>query len=277
MADPITDPQETLFQELLREVRSSRKYRSLDLPEETLRDLLARALERQPNPRAALKIVREKLHNIVAPYLGDPDYTLAAGLLQSAFTGGSAEAVRAACLELLRSHASTRERIPLLEDFYPRLWQVSGKPSVLLDLACGLHPFSLPWMGLSQQTQYYVYDIHAPRIALINQFFRLAGQSGAAVVQDILVQPPEVEADAALFFKEAHRFEQRRRGCNLPFWQALRVRWLFVSLPATSLSGRRDLVDRQERLIARILEGTGWPVTEIRFENELVFCIHKDG
>lgn len=277
MSEHSSEPPESLFQELLREVRASRKYRALDLPEETLHDLLSRALERQPNPKAALKIVREKLHNIVAPYLGDPDYTRAAGMLQAAFTDGSPEAVRAACLELLQSHASTRERIPLLEEFYPRLWQVSGKPSVLLDLACGLHPFSLPWMGLPAGCEYFAYDIHAPRVALINQFFRLTGQPGQALVQDVLVHPPSIEADAALFFKEAHRFDQRQRDCNLPFWQALRVRWLFVSLPAASLSGRRDLVERQRNLIQKTLKGTGWPVTEVRFSNELVFCIRKDG
>jgi 16S rRNA (guanine(1405)-N(7))-methyltransferase len=277
MAEPFPGLPESLFQELLREVRSSRKYRTLDLPEETLRDLLSRALERQPNPKAALQSVREKLHNIVAPYLGDPDYVRAASDLLAAFAEGSPEAVRAACLGLLQSHASTRERIPLLNDFYQRLWRVSGLPAVLLDLACGLNPFSLPWMGLPAGCKYFAYDIHAPRIALINQFFQLAGQSGEAFVQDILVRPPQVEADAALFLKEAHRFDQRQRDCNLSFWQALRVRWLFVSLPTTSLSGRRDLVERQRNLIQKTLKGIGWPVSEIRFENELVFCIQKDG
>ncbi len=277
MAEPLPDLPEGLLQELLREVRASRKYRALDLPEETLRDLLSRALERHSNPKAALQSVREKLHNIVAPYLGDPDYARAADELRDAFNDGSPKGVRAACLRLLQSHASTRERIPLLADFYSRLWQVSGPPSALLDLACGLNPFSLPWMDLSPQTRYYAYDIHGPRVALINQFFQLAGQTGRAYLQDILIRPPEVEADAALFFKEAHRFEQRQRGCNLPFWQALRVRWLFVSLPAASLSGRRDLTERQRRLIQTILKDTGWPVTEIRFNNELVFCIQKDG
>ncbi len=273
----MSGPPESLFQELLREVRASRKYRALDLPEETLRDLLSRALERHSNPKAALQSVREKLHNIVAPYLGDPDYTRAAGELRGAFSDGSPATIRAACLRLLQSHASTRERIPLLEDFYQRLWRVSGPPAVLLDLACGLNPFSLPWMGLPAGCQYLAYDIHAPRVALINQFFRLAGQPGQALVQDVLVHPPEIAADAAIFFKEAHRFDQRQRDCNLPFWQALRVRWLFVSLPSASLSGRRDLVERQRRLIQKTLKGTGWPVSEINFENELVFCIQKDG
>ena len=265
------------LQPLIDEITHSKKYRDLDLPESTIRDLLLQELPRYKSRKEAVESVKTKLHNIVAPYLGDPDYTRAAGELRGAFSDGSPATIRAACLRLLQSHASTRERIPLLEDFYQRLWRVSGPPAVLLDLACGLNPFSLPWMGLPAGCQYLAYDIHAPRVALINQFFRLAGQPGQALVQDVLVHPPETAADAAIFFKEAHRFDQRQRDCNLPFWQALRVRWLFVSLPSASLSGRRDLVERQRRLIQKTLKGTGWPVSEITFENELVFCIQKDG
>ena len=275
MVEPLVDSNEALLQTLLNEIHSSRKYRGLNLPEETLRDLLDQALAHQPNAKAALKSVREKLHNIVAPYLGDPDYASAEQILSNAYASGRAELEKSACLELLNAHASTRERIALFDKFYSNLWQVTGKPGILLDLACGLHPFSLPWMDLPATTAYYAYDIHTPRVGLINHFFKLAGQAGKAFVQDILVQPPKIESDVALFFKEAHRFEQRQHGCNRQFWQALNVRWLLVSLPTKSLTGRRNLVDRQRRLVYESLKGLSWPVSELRFENELVFCIQK--
>jgi len=268
---------DTLLQELLREVRSSRKYRSLEIPEETMRDLLTQALERHPNPKAALKSAREKLHNIVAPYLGDPDYAQASRDMVDACSSGQPDAVRAFCLRMLEAHASTRERITLLESFYPRLWEKSGTPSVLLDLACALNPFSLPWMSLPGECQYYAYDIHSPRVGLINQFFQLTAQAGKAVAQDILVQPPQVQADVALFLKETFRFEKRQRGSVLPFWRALRVHWLFVSLPTAGLRGNRNLLDRQRKLVDNILGSTDWHVMEIQFEGELVFCIQKDG
>ncbi len=267
-----TPPDEVI--DLLTQLRSLRKYRHLNLPDATLLDLLEQELPRHRSQKEALHAVREKLHNIVAPYLGDPDYAQAASDLRQAFTQGL-EAVKRTCLVLLSAHASTRERIPLLEDFYPRLWRVTGKPASLLDLACGLHPFGLPWMGLDAQTAYYAYDIHKPRIELINEFLRLSSQHGRAYHEDVLVHPPPQEADVALFFKEAHRFEQRQRGCNLPFWQALKVQWLLISLPSRSLSGTRDLADQQRRLIHAILAGKTWEVTELTFENELVFCIRK--
>lgn len=273
--DPPPPVDRQLLEDLAAQVRSSRKYRGIDIPTATLHDLLHQELERRPTQQAAMHAVREKLHNIVAPYLGDPDYPAARALIEDAFQSGQAAEIRAACLKMLSSHASTRERIPLLETFYPRLWQITGQPQVVLDLACGLHPFGLPWMGLDSQTRYFSYDLHRPRVDLLNHFFGLSGFEPLAYHQDILVRPPEQSADVAFFFKEAHRFEQRRHGCNRAFWQALNVRWLLVSLPASNLTGRRSLVERQRSLVQTTLADLDWPVTEITYDNELVFCIQK--
>ncbi len=266
---------ELLLARLTTDIQASRKYRSLDLPLETLRDLLEQELTRGRSGNAALQAVREKLHNIVAPYLGDPDYQAVAFMLDETVRSRDEDKIKAACLEILAAHASTRERIPLLDSFYQQLWSVTGVPGSILDLACGLHPFGLPWMGLPLETQYHAYDLHTPRIELINHFLKLLGRGPLAIVQDILVSPPRLQADVAFFFKEAHRFEQRQKGCNRPFFEALNVRWLLVSLPAADLSGHHSLVERQRNLMDSILAGLNWSVQELLIGNELVFCIRK--
>jgi 16S rRNA (guanine(1405)-N(7))-methyltransferase len=265
------DPLDPIIQELL----SSRKYKGIDLPAETVRDLLVKELPNHRSPKAAVQEVRKKLHNIVAPYLGDPDYPMAAQTLEDAFRAGGCQAVKAVCSKLLLSHASTRERLKILDEFYPRLFSLTGTPHTILDLACGLNPLTFPWMGLPVDACYYAYDIHRPRVAFINRFFELEGLAPLAVAQDVLVDPPQVEGNVAFLFKEAHRFEQRQRGCNRALWLALKVRYLLVSLPPHSLSGQHNLVERQRRLVYTTLEGLPWEVSEIMFENELVFIIKK--
>lgn len=260
---------------LIDELLAMRKYRDLNLPRETVRDLLVRELANARSERAAVHSVREKLHNIVAPYLGDPDYPSAAQALDKAFAGGEDAAVRAACRAILEGHASTRERIPLLEAFYSGLFAVTGLPSHVLDLACGLNPFAYRWMNLPAGVRYHAYDLHMPRVDLVNHYFQLEGLEPLAEARDILVNPPEQQAQVAFFFKEAHRFEQRRRGSCREFFQALRVHWLLVSLPQENLTGRRSLVDRQRSLIEKITAGLPWRVTELLFGTELVFCIEK--
>lgn len=256
------------------QVRQSAKYRHLDLPEPLLRDVIIRALARYEKPAQAMAAARRVLHQVVAPYLGDPDYTWALQALEASANKGL-DAVRQVCLELLRSHASTRERLPFLETFFQRLFEITGTPSTVLDLACGLNPLAWPWMGLPPTTRYLAFDIHRPRVALINAFFQRLGIEGEAFHQDILVQPPQTPAEVAFFFKEIHRFEERQPGCARPFLEAIPARWVMISLPTRSLSQRRDLLSLHQRLMTRILEGLAWEVREIGFENEVVFCVRK--
>jgi len=263
------------LQKMLGELRASPKYGQFDLPESTLRDLIQQEAPGQGSYRGTVKAVRRKLHNITAPYLGDPDYAQSASLLEAALQKGDEAAERDACLKILSAHASTAERLNILGSFYERIFSIIGKPHALLDLACGLNPFSFPWMGLPPDTRYHAYDIHRPRIQLINHYFALKGMAPLGAHQDVLADPPQEKGDVAVLFKEAHRFEQRRRGCNLALWRTLRVRYLLVSLPLKSLSGRHDLADKQRALVRRIMEGMPWGIEEIAFENELVFCIDK--
>lgn len=261
--------------ERLQSILASRKYRGLGIPAETLLSLVEQERSHGRPPKEIEQAVREKLHHIVAPYLGDPDYAAAHTRLEEAFSTGDREQVKTVCRDLLAAHASTRERLPVLDEFYPRLFALTGLPQTVLDLACGLHPFGLPWMGLPEGARYAAYDLHQPRIELINHFLRLSGRPALGFHQDILVEPPRMEADVAFFFKEAHRFEQRQRGCNRAFWQSIPCRWLLVSLPGSSLTGRRDLAGHQRALVQRTLAGLDWPVIELQILDELVFCIRK--
>lgn len=263
------------LESLVAEIINSRKYRGLGIPPETVRDLLLHELDRGVSLKDALKETRRKLHNVVASYLGEPDYPHALDLLNTAYQSGDVREVKAACSQIMSAHASTKERLVILDEFYPRLWSLTGKPAVLLDLACGLNPLSFTWMGLERACQYFAYDLNQKRIDFINACFRLQGLTQPGVAGDVLLNPPQLRADTALLFKEAHRFEQRQRGCNLPFWQTLNVRWLLVSLPTSSLSGKHDLVEKHRKLVDGICHAQPWQVTEVLFANEIVFCVDK--
>ncbi len=186
-------------------ILQNRKYRELEIPKETVLDLIERELKPGLDEKSVMKNVRKKMHNIIAPYLGDPDYCEASGWLESAYASGNPDQIKQTCTRILNQHASTRERVPWLKDFYQQLFSLSGKPDSILDLACGLNPISMPWMDLSAQAEYHAFDIHTPRVKFINQFLILAGRQPLAEVSDILVNPPGMKADAAFFFASSIR------------------------------------------------------------------------
>ena len=261
--------------ELVDHILQSRKYRSLNIPAATVEDLLVLEAEKQTSTRALVKVVRQKLHNIAAPYLGDPDYGKAASCLEKAFASGKEENVRLACSRLLGMHASTSERLPVLKEFYDAVFSAIGQPETILDLACGLNPLAFLWMNLPRSVQYWAYDLHQPRVELLNRYFVLQGLQPLARHQDILVLPPQQEADVAFFFKEAHRFEQRQRGCNRAFWQAVKARVLVVTLPAVNLTGKHQLADKHRNLVYTTIGDLPWHVSELCVGTEMIFCIDK--
>lgn len=262
--------------DLIEKISGSRKYKHITIPPDTIRDLLQQAESRGIPAAEIEKVVREKLHHVVAPYLGDPDYEKLKTDLTTLPVKMDSTILKDWCLAVLRTHASTRERIPILDEFYTRIFEFTGKPRSILDLACGLNPFSIPWMKLESDVRYDAFDLHQPRIDLINAFLAHTHQPGSGSHADILVQPPQQKADVAFFFKEAHRFDQRQSGINRTFFQAIPVKYLLVSLPTASLTGRRSMLDQDHRLIDQSISGLSWNVHEIRFENEIVFCIEKE-
>ncbi len=256
------------------DILNSAKYRTVDFPIEMVIALYQQEIPFHKRMSDLHKSVRKKLHNIVAGYLGDVDYEQVSLELKNAFKNGEEE-VRSICLKILDTHVSTQERIPVLDQFYTEIFSRIGKPNSILDLACGYHPFGLPWMGLDPDCKYYAYDIIKKRVDLINLFFLLSGRPELAFQQDILLHPPTIEVDLAFFFKEAHRFEQRQRGCNRAFWQLLNVKHLLVSLPSSSMKLKHDKTDQHRRLVYETIEGLNWKVEEFQIANELMFWIRK--
>ena len=265
--------QADVITEAIEAILNSKKYRGLSIPEETIEHLLQTELDKGIKLKVAIKTVRHKLHNIMASYLGDPDYEEAKFWLDEAFKNPDEDSEKQVCETLLTIHASTRERMPYLDEFYQSIFSVTGNPDSVLDLACAMHPFSFPWMRLSNSCEYYAYDIHQPRIDLINHYFQHRGLRPLAENRDILLHPPEIKADVAFLFKEAHRLEQRQQGCNLPLWETLQVNWLVVTLPAYSLNKKHNLRKKHRMLITSILQERDWLMNEQEIGGELIFFI----
>ncbi|HEY60411.1 MAG TPA: hypothetical protein G4N92_06990 [Anaerolineae bacterium] len=257
------------------EILQSRKYRGLGIPIETVMDLLQQELKRHISQKQVLRVVRRKLHQIMAPYLGDLDYAQARQQLEGAFQTQDEVKIRLLCRDLLSQHISTHERLPNLSGFYENIFQRVGKPQTILDLACGLNPLALPWMNLPEDIQYHAYDIHKPRIELINRFFELSGLEPLAEVRDVLLTTPNQRADVAFLLKEPHRLELRRRGSNRELWAALNVSYLIISLPRYGLSSKFNLTEKIHKLVYGITDNYSWQIEESLFNDEIVFCIEK--
>ena len=107
--------------------------------------------------------------------------------------------------EILSTHASAKERLPVYNTLYKKIFAVTGKPRVILDLGRGINPFSFPYMGL-KKCAYLAYDINEEEINILNQYFSLLRRKipyfeGRAAAADIQQMPKIPPADICFLFK----------------------------------------------------------------------------
>lgn len=255
--------------EIVDRVRASPRYRTVD------RALIGRlAAEELPKARSvddAVKRVKRRLHQAVGAFR--------TGRRSSAvgWPAHDQAALRESCLAAMRQHASTRERAPHLETFYAPIWEVTGRPGTILDLACGLNPLALPWMGIGDAT-YHATDVDSATLEVVGGFLEATGQPHTVGVRDLVSDLPTTAADVALLLKLVTTLDRQDPHAANRLLRAIRVDHAVVSFAARSLGGRggheRTYRDRLERLVDEA--GRVGKVAEASVPGELVFVLELE-
>jgi 16S rRNA (guanine(1405)-N(7))-methyltransferase len=261
------------LQAVVAAVAAAKKYRGV-CPE-TVRRIAARELAARGSVKAAVKATKRRLHQVYGAFEHDLNVDAAYDRLAAARRRGDEE-WRAACRAVLALHSSTRERLPILERFYPALWEIAGRPATLLDLGCGLNPLAWPWMGLPPGTEYVPLDIDCGRVEFLNRFLALAGLVPRARCQDLLAQPPGGPADVAMLLKMSPTLERQEEGATVRLVAAMQAPCVVVSFAVASLTGRHKGMEEQYgSQFEALARGQNWRITELRYETELVFVVQR--
>ncbi len=268
------DPE--LVSSLVADILGSRKYRHL-CPE-TVHNVVCQEFARQENARTAIRIARERLHRLWAQFLGEPDYGSSVRELTAAFESNEGGRVAHACLDVLRSHASTRERVPELARVYSQIFAHTGIPVRIADLACAFAPLAFRWMGLPRSVEYHAFDINQRIVDLINKYFQLEGIQPRAALRDVLCTPINERIDVALLFKMYHCLEHRERGAGWRVVEAVPAKWVAISFPTRNLQGHLvDIIGNYESVIVENAVHRGWSHSRLNFETEDIVLIDKGG
>lgn len=261
--------------EIVAAVAASKKYRSVCT--DTIRRIAEREMANHGNMKEAVKSTKRRLHQSYGAFEQDFDYEAAYRRLEAAYRTGSQDEIQAACREVMGRHASTRERLPILDRFYPAIFDITGRPASILDLGCGLNPLALPWMDLSPDTRYMAIDIDADRIDFVNRYLALAGLQPLARCQDVLVRPPAFLADLALLLKMSPTLERQGEGTTVRLVEQLRAPAVVVSFAIKSLGGReKGMLAHYQQQFSEWAEDRQWAVEQVVFDSELVFIVKRE-
>ncbi len=260
---------------LVTSIRASAKYR--DVCAEVIQDIGVRELVKCRNLKEAISATRNTLHQVSAAYLYSKEhYTRWLSELQTATQSGDASAVREVCRGILGSHASTRERLPILEQFYTTLFAELPPVQSIVDIACGLNPLTLPWMPVAKDATYVACDIYESMMGFLTACFPLLGVDGTAQACDVLRSCPTDKVDVALLLKAIPCLEQIDKHAGYTLLHAIQADTLVVSFPVRSLGGRnKGMVEHYEAHFRSLVAGDKWGIQRYEFPTELVFLVRK--
>lgn len=260
---------------LVAAVLKSSKYSNLS--PELIRDIGARELANRRKMDEAIKATKRKLHQIGGAYtVGSREYTRWLEELRMAVQSKQGSELLTCCKRMMSYHASTKERLPILERFYADTLTGIPPPRTVLDLACGLNPLALPWMPLAADAEYYAYDIYQDMAEFLNEFLALTDTRGRAEARDVLRRPPEQPADLALLLKAIPCLEQIDASAVLHLLEYVNARHMLVSFPVRSLGGKsKGMLENYETRFDALVAGKSWEIKRFEFATELAFLIRK--
>ncbi|MFO0984082.1 MAG: DNA repair protein RecN [Planctomycetota bacterium] len=262
-------------QRVVDEVRRSKRYRAID---PTALERIAGSALRAAGGKLvdAVKRAKRQLHQVCGAYAGpQPRYDRWVARLDAAAAADSLT-IRSLLRECLRLHASTRERLGIIEDFFHRILQHTGAPRSILDVGCGLNPLAMPWMGLPSGCRYHGIDVDQDLVRLVAAGLRLLDVDASCATQDVIHSPPRDGADLALLLKAIPCLEHQQTGAGARILEAIRAPVVVVSFPSRSLAGHAKGMSQQ---YARRFEGElgrrASRIERIDFASELVYVVWR--
>ncbi len=225
----------------------------------------------------AVKSTRTVLHQVGGAYLPQiPPYDAWVTELAGLSTDPRDPDLRAFCRQKMASHASTRERLPSLEEFTTLTMEGVGEIESLLDLACGLNPLTLPWLPLKPGAKVFLCDIYTDMVKFVDAFRIHLGFTGESKVCDLTEHIPTEPVQVALLLKTIPCLEQIQKNIGAQILNTIQAETLVVTFPAYSLGGHsKGMRKTYAAHFAELVEGKPWHIRALEVGSELVYIVRK--
>lgn len=257
-------------------VFNAQKYRHIS--PELVRRIGGDELAKRPRLKEATKATKNRLHQIGGAYLdSQPKYGRLLTQLQQT------NDLRDTCRTIMRQHSSTRERLPILDDFYSTIFADLPPIHSVIDIASGFNPLARAWMPLAAHASYTAYDIYGDMMAFLQGSMRLMVDETDAptqlgIQQDVVGQPPTKKADIAFILKTLPVLEMVDKTAVSRLLDTIQADYLLISFPTRSLGGRgKGMAQNYERLFMEWSAGRGWHSQRYLFDGELTFLVETGG
>ncbi len=185
---------------------------------------------------------------------------------------------------LLHSHSSTRERQLYYKEIYDTIFKKSGTPKTILDIGCGMNPFSIIHTPL-QKITYYCFDLAEKDIRLLNTFFaststkkniRSKATQTIHFDQTFLNNIKTIKTDLCFLFKMTDMFDYGTKNHKQTekILTAINSKTIVVSFPTRTISNKA-MNNPRRQWFERLLKRLHYTYDYFTIPNECFYIITK--
>ncbi len=295
-------------------IAQSKKYKALYRP--TIERVVNDCVDAHGSVAAAEDAARTILHQIWGSYYPvRPNFKKLWDKFQAAVQADGREQ---AIEMVLRLHASSAERLPFFNEFYKKIFALTGTPSSIVDHGCCLNPIafermiasvlvsseapepkphadSSEYLGMTipfltssppsvipkprdlhlSRINYRAFDIDVEEVAFLQQACALLGYGDEVqVATGDVIADEAVPANVVFMLKLLPVLEQQQKGSAREMLLKQRAKWLVVSYPVASLSGKeKGMIEFYTNQFLDMVDGLEWEIHKLIFPTELVFVV----
>ena len=180
-----------MINELIEKIKQNKKYKTID--NSFVKREIESYLKSHPGTsldslnKQAIKEIRARLHRLYSSYQTKKKRKKEEYLEELKIMVKENKDIRQVTDKLLVVTISGKERLSDYEFVYSKIFEITGKPEVIVDMGSGLNPVSYPYMNLKNLI-YYSYDINYEDVNFLNKYFKIMksqGLKGKAFIMDI--------------------------------------------------------------------------------------------
>jgi 16S rRNA (guanine(1405)-N(7))-methyltransferase len=183
--------------------------------------------------------------------------------------------------KILALHHSTKERLPYYSNVYMRIFEKTGIPKTIVDLACGLNPLSYPY--IHAKPDYYAYDLGAEDMEFVSEYFKIKGIKGEAKAVDLLSEASKdidiaeltKNKDITFLFKAVDSLEAAKRHSSKALLSSISSKFVVVSFATKSIGGRKIIGKQKRAWFDKFLAKQGLLYSMFEIPNENFYIIKK--
>lgn len=264
-----------LIEPIVAAVLASPRYR--DLSAELVRNLAEREAAKGRPRKEAIKAVKNKLHQVAGAYLADgTDRGLPYATWLESLRAASSDVRPSLCQAIMRHHASTRERLPYLDQFSTVIGADLPPVRSIADLACGLNPLALPLLPLAPGATLFACDLYPALLAFLGAAMPLLSIPTTTAVLDLTQTIPTGHYDLALLLKLIPCLDQIDRTAAPRLLDGLDADHMVISFPTRALGGRDvGMAATYDARLRELLAGRARHVRRHTFPTEIVYVVQR--